>query len=256
MTAPAPDNSAADTFYARTAEYVAVLLESAWESLGPTLAAALDGLDPAAGPVVDVGAGSGLGTRVIARALPATEIFAVEPDRALRTALLATIAADSDLRARVTVLDTDLLSADLPDRVGGLVAMNVLGHFPPTERTRLWALLAERLAPQGRAVLDLYPPHRPEAVPATPMADIVLGRRHYSGVAAAEPGGADAIIWEMSYRVEQDGRPVASLSAHERWYVLSPGQLADELGAHGLRLRTHGATDTMFVIDRGPASRR
>ncbi len=250
MTPPAPDAASAAAFYDHTAEYVAVLLDPAWEALGPALTAALDGLDPAAGPVVDVGAGSGLGTRVIARALPDAEILAVEPDRALRTALLAGVAADPDLRARVTVLDTGLLTAALPERIGALVAMNVLGHFDPPGRRRIWALLDDRLAAGGRAVLHLQPPYRPEGVPATPMPEVTVGRRRYRGSAAAEPAGADAVTWEMSYVVDQEGAAVTASRARNHWFVLTPEQLAAELVPHGLRLRVDDAGTGVHVARR------
>jgi len=235
-------------FYDQTGEYVAVLLAALWEGLGPALTAALDGLEPTAGPIVDVGAGNGFGTRVIAAAVPHAEIIAVEPDRALRTALLAMVGADVDLRTRVTVLDTDLLRAELPPRIGGLVAMNVIGHFSPVERARVWVLLAERLVPQGRAVLNLYPPYRPEAVPNAPMGEATIGRRRYTASAAAQPAGEDAVTWEMTYRVEQDGRAVATFSARDHWYVLSPDQLAAELAPHDLRLTPGDPTQGMHMI--------
>jgi SAM-dependent methyltransferase len=236
MTGPA--------FYERTAEYVAVLLGPPWRGLGPALAAALADLDPAAGPVVDVGAGTGLGTRVIARTLPAAEIVAVEPDRALRTALLAMVTADDDLRSRVTVEPCDLLTASLPSRLGAVVALNVLGHFSPADRRRLWQLAAERLAPEGVVVVDLFPPQRPEHVAPTPMGDVVVGRHRYTGTARAEPAGDDAVTWEMSYRVTDDrDRVLADFSARQHWHVLDPEQLAEEVGAHGLR-----------VADGGPAA--
>ncbi len=242
--APTPEG-----FYARTPEYVAVLLAPVWEALGPALAATLDGLDPAAGPVVDVGAGSGLGTRVIARALR-TRGSSPSSRTALRTALLAGVAADPDLRARVTVLDTGLLTAALPERIGALVAMNVLGHFDPPGRRRIWALLDDRLAAGGRAVLHLQPPYRPEGVPATPMPEVTVGRRRYRGSAAAEPAGADAVTWEMSYVVDQEGAAVTASRARNHWFVLTPEQLAAELVPHGLRLRVDDAGTGVHVARR------
>jgi SAM-dependent methyltransferase len=237
-------------FYERTGEYVAVLLGTAWEAMRPALTAALEGLDPAAGPVVDVGAGTGLGTEVIARALPDAEILAVEPDRALRTALLARVVADADLRARVTVLDATLLDAPLPDQIGAVVAMNVIGHFTAADRDRIWALLARRLAPGGRMVLNLYPPTRPEEVPEAAMGDVLVGRRRYSGTAAARPAGADAVTWEMNYRVEQDGEPVTEFRAADLWHVFSPEDLAAEVAAHGLTCRAGDPASGMHVITR------
>ncbi|MGF1663070.1 MAG: class I SAM-dependent methyltransferase [Kineosporiaceae bacterium] len=229
-------------FYERTAEYVAVLLGPPWQVLGPALAAALEGLDPAAGPVVDVGAGSGLGTRVIAQALPGAEIIAIEPDRALRTALLATVIADPELRSRVTVEPCDLLATSLPPRLGAIVALNVLGHFPPADRCRMWRLAADRLAPGGVVVVDLAPPNRPEHVAASPMGEVVVGRHRYTGTARAEPAGDDAVTWEMSYRVTDDqDRVLADFSARQHWHVLDREQLAAEVAGADLHLSSgHG----------------
>jgi len=246
------DDFPAADFYRRTAEYVATLIVPAWQSLGPALTDALDGLDTAGGPVVDVGSGSGLGTRVIAHALPHAEIIAIEPDRALRTAMLALVASDADLSTRVTVLDTDLLTAHLPEHIGGLVAMNVIGHFSRPDRHRLWTLLAQRLVPHGRAVLNLYPPTRPERVPASTLGEVVLGRRRYSGSASAEPAGDDAVIWTMTYRVEQDGQPVTQFSAGEHWYVLTPEQLATELADHHLHVTAGDLTHGLQIIGHAP----
>lgn len=76
-----------------------------------------------------------------------------QPRAGLRAALLARVAAGESLRTRVTVLDRDLLSATLPVSVSAVVLMNVIGHFTPADRRSLWALLADRLTPGGRAVV-------------------------------------------------------------------------------------------------------
>lgn len=238
------------SFYDRTAEYVAVLIPAAWNGLDAALSAALEGLDITTGPVVDVGAGTGTGTDVLARALPGAEIIAVEPHHALRTALLARVAGDEDLRARVTVLESDLLSAALPKRIAGLVAMNVIGHFAPADRLDVWTLLADRLAPGGRAVLNLYPPTRPVAVPAIPLAEVTLGRRRYTGSAAAEPAGPDAVIWHMTYSVNEDSEQVTEFTASDRWYVINPEQLGAELAEHGLQLTPGDPAHSIQVINR------
>lgn len=235
-------------FYDRTGEYVAVLLPAAWEGLGPALAAAVTGLDVTAGPVVDVGAGTGIGTEVLARALPGAEILAVEPHAALRTALLARLSADDDLRERATVLDTDLLAAALPDTISAMVLMNVIGHFTPADRQRIWALLATRLAPTGRAVLNLYPPTRPEPVTATPMGQARIGRRRYTGTATAEPAGQDAVTWAMTYRIDHDGETVTELTATDHWYVFTPEQLATELADHGLQVTAGDPAQGIQII--------
>ncbi|TMR93183.1 class I SAM-dependent methyltransferase [Nonomuraea basaltis] len=75
------------------------------------------------GPIVDVGAGGGHGTRLIAQAVPEAEIVAVEPSATLRSVLLVRVNETTELRDRVTVLPEGLLEARLPPRLGAVVAM-------------------------------------------------------------------------------------------------------------------------------------
>lgn len=148
------------------------------------------------------------------------------------------------------MIDTDLLAADLPPRISAMVAMNVIGHFSPADRTHLWALLGERLLPRGRAVLNLYPPHRPEAVTAAATGEVTMGRRRYLVTAGAEPAGGDAVIWTMRYRVEQDGDTVAELTAQDHWFVFTPEQLAEEVAPHGLHVTAGDPTQGIQMITR------
>lgn len=239
-----------DAFYDRAGEFVGVLLPAVWQGMDAALTGALSGLDAGDDPIVDVGAGTGIGTAVIAAAVPGAEIIAVEPHRGLRTALLARIGGDDALRERVTVLDADLLAAPLPERISALVAMNVIGHFPPPDRRNVWALLAQRLTPQGRAVLNLYPPAGPQHVPATAMADVRIGRLRYTGTAAAEPAGDDAITWTMTYRVVDDGHTHTEFSATDHWYVFGPEQLAAELAEYDLHVTPGNPAHGIQVITR------
>ncbi|GAA2891923.1 hypothetical protein GCM10020220_097600 [Nonomuraea rubra] len=165
--------------YERSAEFVDLMLAPHWAGLGPPLAAALRGITD---PIVDVGAGGGHGTRVIAKAAPGAEIVAVEPSMALRSILLARVGEAGELRERVTVLPEHLLAAALPSRLGAVVAMNVLGHFDPAGRQAAWKMLADRLVPGGRAVLNLQPPAEPAAVPESRFAEVRIGRRRYEGL--------------------------------------------------------------------------
>ena len=233
--------------YRSSGEYVAVLLGPAWRQLGPALAAALAGLETKAGPVVDVGAGSGLGVRVIADTLPRADVVAVEPDRGLRTALLAVVTSDPDLTARVTVLGVDLLAAPLPPTISGMVAMNVLGHFDPRQRTALWELLAERLAPTGRAVLTLDPVTA-APVPPTALPDVRVGRRRYAGTAQATVLADHLMEWQVDYTVHEDAEVVGTAAARYPWHVLDLPELDDELARAGLHRAPAGATDLVQVI--------
>lgn len=229
--------------YGDSAEFIDILSRSVWEMLGPILTDVLRGVDTAAGPVVDVGAGSGLGTEVIARALPAARILAVEPTSGLRGVLLAKLMSDEDLRRRVTVLAADLSSARLPERLGAVVAMNMLGHLDPAERRAFWALLAERLAPGGRAVVNLLPPLEPVAVPTIQSAGVAIGQHLYEGWSRAEPAGTDALTWHMTYRVFDGDRITSSVTADYHWWVVTEPQLRDELTAQHLTATVTGPPD-------------
>lgn len=239
-----------EDFYQQTAEYVAVLLRQAWAGLGPALACALSGLDTSGGPIVDVGAGTGLGTAVLAAALPGADIVAIEPNPALRTALLARCVEDDDLARRVTVLGTDALSAPLPAQLAGVIAMNVLGHFDPKERRALWEILADRLTPGGRAILNLQPPTTAVTVPATPMAEVRIGGQEYFGVAAAEPAGPSTVTWNMTYRVEQQGSVVTELTASDLWHVVTASALAEEVAEYGLLFTVTDPEHELYAITR------
>ncbi|TDQ50273.1 class I SAM-dependent methyltransferase [Actinorugispora endophytica] len=236
--------------YEASAEFIDMMIRPWWERFGGLLADALGGVGALDGPVVDVGAGSGLAVGVIARALPGAEVVAVEPSPGMRAALLAGLVSDPDLRRRVTVLADGLLRARLPERVGALVAMNVIGHFPPEERDRVWALLARRLAPGGRAVLNLAPPYEPARVPLARMGDVAVGRNRYEGWARAEPAGADRLVWTMTYRVVAEDGTERETEVSYDWWTLTGARLAEEAAAHGLAAEPHGPAEAGFHVLR------
>jgi hypothetical protein len=72
------------------------------------------GIDVSAGPVLDIGAGSGMGTVAAARALPAADLIAIEPSATMCAVLLAKLAGDSDPRRRITVRPESAPRLQLP----------------------------------------------------------------------------------------------------------------------------------------------
>lgn len=228
--------------YRESAEYIDIMSRDAWRWLGPLLAEALVTADPVAGPVVDFGAGTGLGTLAIAKALPAAEILAVEPSSGLRAVLLSTVYSDADLTRRVTVLDTDVQHAVLPERLGAVAAMNMIGHLDRQDRRALWAVLAERLAPGAPAVLNLQPPGSAIALPDARFTEIAIGRRTYEGWGRAEPDGTDAVIWHMRYRVLENGVPVDERAVDYRWWIVTEDDLRAETVEFDLAVRPVGPT--------------
>jgi methylase of polypeptide subunit release factors len=69
----------AEDAYAVSGEFIDVLSQDAWRALRGPISRALRAAVPSQGPIVDVGAGTGLGALVAADTVPDTEIIAVEP---------------------------------------------------------------------------------------------------------------------------------------------------------------------------------
>ena len=224
--------------YAASGEFLDVLSRDAWAALVEPVTAALRGVDPAAGPLVDLGAGSGRGLRVLAGLAVDAVLLAVEPSPVQRAVLLARVVDDPSLSGRVTVIASGAEEVHLPDRLGGVLAMNMIGHLQPSQRRRLWQRIADRLAPGAPLVFNLQPPVRAEAVPETDFAAVQIGRHRYLGSGRAEPDGPDAVVWHMRYRVcDEHGNVEREITAQYRWYVVAPEAAEAELSAVGLGRR-------------------
>jgi SAM-dependent methyltransferase len=232
--------------YGPTAPFYDLLAAPWWDALGPALTAALTGTDPTAGPVIDLGAGTGLSTLAAADALPGAQMWAVEPSPTMRTVLLSRLALRRDLHQRVTVVRADAQNLAWPDQSAAVVAANMIGHLPPDDRRRLWATLADRLASGAPAVIGLQPPSRPEHMPATRNAAVQLGPDSYEGWAAAEPSGPDSVRWTMTYRITRDNQVRYETVTHFDWWTVSADDITDE--AHSAGLTCHPADADLFVL--------
>jgi hypothetical protein len=243
-------------FYRVNADLYDAVSVELWEALRPALLGALAEARAADGPIVDVGAGTGLATAVIAEAVPEASILAVEPSAALRPGLMARVMTLPGLRERVTVLPTDLAGAvpALPRRLGGVVAMNMLGHLDPAARRAFWALLAERLAPGAPAVIGLQPPERPEVVPPAGATRVRVGDRWYEGSGSAAPSGPESVRWRMTWRVlggEAGEQLLEERVAETEWWTVGRATVIGELARAGLRAT---AGEAGLVVARPPAA--
>lgn len=191
--------------YAVTAPYYDLLAGSFWTTLGPALAAVLADVEPSSGPIVDLGAGTGRSTLVIAEAVHDGEVLALEPSPSMRAILLAHVALRPALHDRVTVLDSDVAGFSWPSTVSAVVACNMVGHLDAETRAGLWRAVADHLAPQGLAIIGLQAPSRPERLDRSEMTTIDVGRSRYVGEASAEPTGERSMRWTMYYRTIRDG---------------------------------------------------
>ncbi|MHA6630325.1 class I SAM-dependent methyltransferase [Pseudonocardia sichuanensis] len=225
--------------YDASAPYLHLLSESAWVDLGPRLADALAGADPAAGPVLELGAGTGLGTERILAAVPDSPVLAAEPSAALRAVLIARLRGMTG-GERVTVLPVGAAEVDLPERLAAVVGMHMVGHLAPDTRRALWRGISARLAPGAPVVLNVQPPETATAVPAWPPFGVRQGALTYQGTGSAEPTGPESVRWRMQYATLCDGVVVEEAEAEYEWWVLSAAGLAAELTEAGLHSEVNG----------------
>ncbi|MFD6096413.1 class I SAM-dependent methyltransferase [Nocardiopsis flavescens] len=240
-----------DDPYRTSGRHLDIMIRGWWDHHGATVAEALRALPPGSGPVVDAGAGGGHGTRLIARTLPEAEVLAVEPSPVLVAVLLARVADDPGLRTRVTVDGDDLLAADLPDRIGGVLMANLIGHFSPHERDRLWEDLAPRLAPGAFVLLNLPEPTEPAPVGRSPMGEVPVGGRTYTGWARAEAAGPELLTWHMTYETRAGDRVLSSDEVRYDWWTVSEAALRAETAPYGLAVAPHGPAEAgLYTITR------
>lgn len=158
--------------FTSTAEFHELGMVRPWDALLPRLEQAVQqGLGGPPARVLEVGAGSGMGTLRLARLWPEAEVLAIEPDRAMRSMLMAHLTADASLRRRLTVLTLPIasgtvtqLSAQIGDPVDLIVMAHMAQILEPDELRALFRLCAAVLAPGGMAVVTWSAPHSEDGV--------------------------------------------------------------------------------------------
>jgi hypothetical protein len=168
-----------DVEYEPAAEYLHLLSEPMWTGLRGPLADVLAHPDPDAATVLELGAGTGLGTDVILdtirRAPVPRRTVAAAASRATRTPR-----RQSD-RDRVTVHRGGASDVPLPDRIAAVAGINMIGHLTPAERSALFRSLAARLTPCAPAVFTVQEPDTTVEVPELPPFSVPVGTLRYEG---------------------------------------------------------------------------
>lgn len=196
----------------------------------------LRGLGPLAGPVLDIGAGTGRTVLAIADTVPEVEILAVEPAPAMRAVLTHVVARDPELRRRVTVVADPVETLDLPERLGAVVAFGVLGHLDLPARQRLWHALLPRLPAGAPIFVELLPIEKPMRLPTLPLANETLGRHSYSATLDGTPGEGDAMILTSTWTVRGGPGPDRTFRNTSVWHTFGLDDLARETGLRAERL--------------------
>lgn len=229
----------ADPYGSATAEFYDLLATGHWDEFGLDLLDLLEGVDSGAGPIVDIGAGTGIGVPYLLAAVPDAEIVAIEPSKAMRTAFHARLALDKSLQDRVTV-DPRPIDVALPDHASAVVMSAVMGHLSEAERTTLWRFVAERMPPGAPVVIELLPPYRPVEIPAMRYAALPVGRFVYEGWQEGSPASERDMRWTMTYRVLDGDTIVSTQEVTSTYRCWSFDDLRAEVEPFGLSVSELG----------------
>lgn len=213
------------------------------------LAQVLPRLRADAGPILDIGAGSGAISARVLGELPAAQVVALEPSTAMRALLLGRIAGHPEWFPRITVRPESFFDAELPDTVGGAIMLGVIGHFDTGERLALLAELARRM-PSGAAVLvDLQHPQRPERVEPYEFTAAMVGDIEYRGIAEAVPVDDETMRWRMTYLAIAGERVLTEDTIEHVYRHPDPMRFKSEAAAAGFDAEPL-SVDTFWVLTR------
>ncbi|WP_280401576.1 class I SAM-dependent methyltransferase [Nocardia carnea] len=224
-----------DDFYSPVAEFYDLVPRAHAEGEA-ALRKILAEVDPGAGPVVDIGAGTGRTCRIVAEVLPTAKILACEPAPAMRAVLTHDVVADEDLRRRVTIVAEPAQSLVLPESISALIVFGVLGHLGTGERRALWDRVLPRLAPGAPVLVELLPVTRPTTLPRMELAREQIGDLVYEGSLAAEPAGGDLIRMTSTWQISGAAAPTRVIRNISEWHTFGIEDLAAETGLAGEQL--------------------
>ncbi|WP_129783358.1 SAM-dependent methyltransferase [Promicromonospora panici] len=237
-----------DDSYQDLGEFHDLFMTAPWDRLRPALRTAFGSLDPGA-TILDLGAGTGLGTRTLA-AVTRARIVAIEPSRTMRAVLTARVADDADLAHRVTVR-AGLLPDALDDvrwPAAGFVCAHMLGHLSADTRAATFDRLRTLLAP-GAVGLVTVEPDGTEAATGTLTQERQIGDLRYVARYLPLPDG-------NRYVSEYEVRDGELVLRQERfagtWEPLTLDQLRQELAGTGLSARPHGDGAALVSLEPHP----
>jgi uncharacterized protein len=253
----APDDVAAavvtrhDPYGEATAEFYDLLETAMWDTFGLQMLDVLAAVDPADGPIIDVGSGTGIGLAYLRAAVAGAQLIAIEPSKAMRVALHTRLSEFTELREQTTVIPTIFGEAPLPERASAMVLSALIGHLSDDERTRLWSYIAEHTAPGAPVVIGVLPPARPLHVDLVKYGERRIGDYVYEGWQSGVPLDERRMMWTMIYKVvdSSTGATVAEYTATAPWHCDGAEDIRCETAPYGLTMTEHGD----YVIVRRPA---
>jgi SAM-dependent methyltransferase len=219
--------------YEVTAEFYDLLqatqyLETAKRLLGRWLG------EPRVG-ILDVGAGTGLATALLARLAPGgVMVHAIEPSAAMRAVLLSRLAGRPTELSRVRVHAKDMEHLGLRQVADFAWCLNTMASLDTAARAAALTALARAVVPGGTLVLQ-----RPPAKAGPPRRDLPsweLGGDRYTGEVLCVPAEPGTVEWTFVYRVCREGSLIRQEKEVFTGYLASAAEFGAQLDDAGFVL--------------------
>ena len=201
--------------------------------------------------VVEVGAGTGLATGLLARRCEVT-VHAVEPAASMRAIMLSRLAGHFELLRHVRVHARPVQQLGLTDVADFALCLNTMSTLDPESRADALQALAAALVDGAVLVVQA-----PAAEPATTRYDLPswqLGGDTYGGDVTVTPTGADRVEWRFTYRVRRSDVLVREQVETFDGYTVSADGFAAELTSAGFAPFAVDEPDVVIARRRHPAS--
>jgi len=219
--------------YTQSGEFYDILSEEEWNLRREAIASELKTVPVNAGPVIDVGAGTGQGVKLIAETLPTAQIIAIEPSAVMRVALMCRLMQSKELRQRVTVFPGRLQDIVLPERLAAVVILGTIGFINESDRQEMWRLLAKKLDPNGLIIVDIMIVNEPQPVSRRQAGRVRVGSYFYEVWIEGKPIDDKRMRWAVTYRVLDQHSVLRTFELEYDWFTFGLEQIAYETGNLG-----------------------
>lgn len=131
------------------------------------------------GPVLDIGAGTGLFSMELAKYTEDLDIIALEPSKEMRIEFMAKLMQQGTLSSRITVVPESVMEYELPDTLSGVVCMGVIGHLNQGQREKLWRRLEKSLKKGTPVIIETLDKSLLKAEEGTRISAKSVGKYRY-----------------------------------------------------------------------------
>ncbi len=198
--------------------------------------------------VLDVGAGTGIATGLLARRVDVT-VHAVEPSASMRAVLLSRLAGRPELLAHVRVHAVPIQRFGLIGAVDFALCLNTMSSMDAPTRASALAVLARATVPGGRLVVQ-----RPPSECGPSRRDLPawrLGGDTYTGEMTAERTSEDVVRWRFTYRVIRAETILRSEIETFDGHLVSADTFAAELATAGFVAVDEDTPDIVIARRQG-----